>query len=171
MNLRLAVRNLFKNPFVTIMAILSLGLGIGANAAIFSLFDQILLRNVPIPEPERLVNLSSPGPRGQPTSPAISSAVAMLCSRTRCSVTSKKRKPPSPASLRTFFELCIYLTKSRRRVASHCSYPAAISRCWVCGPRWVDCLSLRTKKRPARRVSSCCLTITGGRGLMKARRS
>src|SRR5499427_240961 len=65
MNLRLAVRSLFKNPFVTIMAILSLGLGIGANAAIFSLFNQILLRNVPIPEPERLVNLSSPGPRGQ----------------------------------------------------------------------------------------------------------
>jgi predicted permease len=65
MKLRLAVRSLFKNPFVTIIAILSLGLGIGANAAIFSLFDQILLRNVPIREPERLVNLSSPGPRGQ----------------------------------------------------------------------------------------------------------
>src|SRR2546426_6837739 len=65
MNLRLAVRSLFKSPFVTVIAILSLGLGIGANAAIFSLFDQILLRNLPVPEPERLVNLSSPGPRGQ----------------------------------------------------------------------------------------------------------
>lgn len=65
MNLRLAVRSLFKNPFVTIVAILSLGLGIGANAAIFSLFDQILLRNLPVPEPERLVNVSSPGPKGQ----------------------------------------------------------------------------------------------------------
>src|SRR5215813_8545634 len=65
MNLRLAGRSLFKNPFVTIIAILSLGLGIGANTAIFSLLDQILLRNVPIREPERLVNLSSPGPRGQ----------------------------------------------------------------------------------------------------------
>src|ERR1051325_3101809 len=65
MNLRIAVRSLYKDPFVTIFAILSLGLGIGANAAIFSLFDQILLRNIPIPEPETLVNLSSPGPRGQ----------------------------------------------------------------------------------------------------------
>src|SRR5262250_49800 len=68
MNLRLAVRSLFKNPFVTSMAILSLGLGIGANAAIFSLFDQVLLRNLPIPEPEKVVNLSSPGPRDGNTS-------------------------------------------------------------------------------------------------------
>ena len=65
MNLRLAVRSLFKNPFVTVIAILSLGLGIGANAAIFSLFDQILLRNLPVPEPTGLVNLSSSGPKGQ----------------------------------------------------------------------------------------------------------
>src|SRR5262249_14276588 len=45
-----------------------LGLGIGANAAIFSLFHQILLRNLPVPEPERLVNFSSPGPREGNTS-------------------------------------------------------------------------------------------------------
>ncbi len=64
-HLRYALRGLRKNPFVTAIAILSLGLGIGANAAIFSLFDQILLRSLPVPQPERLVNLSSPGPRGQ----------------------------------------------------------------------------------------------------------
>jgi hypothetical protein len=68
MNLRLAVRSLFKKPFVTVIAIASLGLGIGANAAIFSLFNQILLRNLPVPEPDRLVNLSSPGPRDGNTS-------------------------------------------------------------------------------------------------------
>src|SRR5215471_3083359 len=68
MNLRLAIRSLFKNPFVTVIAILSLGLGIGANAAIFSLFHQILLRDLPVSEPERLVNLSSPGPREGNTS-------------------------------------------------------------------------------------------------------
>src|SRR5215831_14911107 len=68
MHLRLAVRSLFKKPFVTVIAILSLGLGIGANAAIFSLFDQVLLRNLPVPESERLVNLSSPGPRDGNTS-------------------------------------------------------------------------------------------------------
>jgi predicted permease len=62
-NLRLAFRTLFKSPFVTSVAILSLALGIGANAAIFSLFDQILLQPLPVQEPDRLVNLSAPGPK------------------------------------------------------------------------------------------------------------
>jgi predicted permease len=62
-NLKLACRTLFKTPFVTIIAIASLALGIGANAAIFSLFNQMLLRPLPVPEPARLVNIGSPGPR------------------------------------------------------------------------------------------------------------
>jgi len=45
-NLKFAFRTLFKTPFVTIVAIVSLALGIGANAAMFSLFNQILLRAV-----------------------------------------------------------------------------------------------------------------------------
>ena len=62
-NLKLALRTLFKAPFVTAVAIVSLALGIGANAAIFSLFNQMLLRPLPVPEPGRLVNLSAPGPK------------------------------------------------------------------------------------------------------------
>ena len=61
--LRLAFRTLFKSPFVTTVAIVSLSLGIGANAAIFSLFDQIILSPLPVQEPERLVSLSAPGPK------------------------------------------------------------------------------------------------------------
>ncbi len=68
MNLKLAIRRLFKTPFVTIIAILSLALGIGANAAIFSLFDQALLRSLPVQRPNELVNLSSPGPKQGPNS-------------------------------------------------------------------------------------------------------
>jgi len=60
-HLTLAFRTLFKTPFVTGIAVVSLALGIGANAAIFSLFDQILLRPLPVPEPDRLVNLAAPG--------------------------------------------------------------------------------------------------------------
>ena len=45
------------------MAVVSLALGIGANAAIFSLYSQFLLRPLPVAEPERLVNLESPGPK------------------------------------------------------------------------------------------------------------
>ena len=61
-SLKLALRTLTKTPFVTAVAILSLALGIGANAAIFSLFDQMLLRSLPVQEPDRLVNLAAPGP-------------------------------------------------------------------------------------------------------------
>jgi putative ABC transport system permease protein len=61
-HLKLAFRTLFKTPFVTGVAILSLALGIGANAAIFSLFDQLLLQPLPVPHPGELVNLSAPGP-------------------------------------------------------------------------------------------------------------
>ena len=67
-NLRLAFRTLFKTPFVTIVAVLSLALGIGANAAIFSLFDQMLLRPLPVHAPDRLVNLAAPGPHQGSTS-------------------------------------------------------------------------------------------------------
>ena len=63
MNLKFALRMLFKTPFVTLVAIVSLALGIGANSAIFSIFNQMLLRALPVQEPERLVNLSAPGPK------------------------------------------------------------------------------------------------------------
>lgn len=62
-SLKHAFRTLAKTPFVTTVAIISLALGIGANAAIFSIFDQLLLRSVPVPNPERLVNLGAPGPK------------------------------------------------------------------------------------------------------------
>jgi predicted permease len=62
-NIKLAFRRLFKAPFVTTVAILSLALGIGANAAIFSLFNEMLMRPLPVPAPHALVNLSVPGPK------------------------------------------------------------------------------------------------------------
>ena len=62
-NVKLAFRTLAKSPFVTAVAVLSLALGIGANAAIFSLFEQLLLRSVPAVEPGQLVNLAAPGPK------------------------------------------------------------------------------------------------------------
>jgi predicted permease len=68
MHLKLAYRTLVKTPFVTLVAIASLALGIGANTAIFSLFDQLLRRPLPVHEPEALVNLSAPPPKPGSTS-------------------------------------------------------------------------------------------------------
>jgi predicted permease len=67
-NLKLAFRTLARTPFVTAVAILSLALGIGANAAIYSMFDQMLMRPLPVQAPDRLVNLSAPGPKPGSTS-------------------------------------------------------------------------------------------------------
>jgi predicted permease len=65
---RLASRALLRSPFVTIVAIASLAFGIGANTAIFSLFNQMLLRSLPVTAPEALVNLGAPGPKPGSTS-------------------------------------------------------------------------------------------------------
>jgi predicted permease len=58
---RYALRNLRRSPVFSVVAILSLALGIGANTAIFSLLDQVLLRTLPVRNPRELVTLR-PGP-------------------------------------------------------------------------------------------------------------
>ena len=55
--LRYAARNLRKNPVFTLVAVLSLALGIGANTAIFTLLDQVMLRTLPVKDPQELVRL------------------------------------------------------------------------------------------------------------------
>jgi predicted permease len=62
-DLRFAFRTLSRTPVVTLVAILSLALGIGANTSIFSIMDQILLRGLPVPERTQLVNITANGQR------------------------------------------------------------------------------------------------------------
>ena len=61
-DLRFAVRGLRRSPLFATVAILSLALGIGANTAIFTLIDQILLRKLPVKAPDELVMLYQQGP-------------------------------------------------------------------------------------------------------------
>jgi predicted permease len=56
-DLKYAARSLSKTPTFTLVAVLSLALGIGATTTVFSLIDSLLLRTLPVPHPERLVTL------------------------------------------------------------------------------------------------------------------
>src|SRR5438477_10046930 len=69
--LRLAVRQLIKNPAFSAVAIITLALGIGANTAIFSIVNAVLLQPLPYPDADRIMVLNESSGPGQDYSVAL----------------------------------------------------------------------------------------------------
>ena len=89
-DVRLAIRSLGRSPLFATVAILSLALGIGANTAIFTLIDQIVLRKLPV---QRTRAAGHALPAGRRTTAAT---WARGCTRIRCTRTSRRRPSRSP---------------------------------------------------------------------------
>jgi putative ABC transport system permease protein len=60
-DIRFSLRGFARRPLFAVVVVATLALGIGVNATIFSVYDQMLLRDLPIPNPDGLVNFGSPG--------------------------------------------------------------------------------------------------------------
>jgi predicted permease len=79
-DLRFALRQLRRSPGFTAVAVVSLALGIGANSAIFSLFEQTLIRSLRVHDPGALVSLVGPGPKGGSVSTGQAGGMDMIFS-------------------------------------------------------------------------------------------
>ena len=62
-DVRFCLRGFARRPMFAVVVVATLALGLSINAAIFSIYDQVLLRELPVPAPDGLVNFGSPGPQ------------------------------------------------------------------------------------------------------------
>src|SRR5579872_763013 len=160
-DVRYGARMLLKSPTFTAVAIIMLALGIGANTAIFSLTDQVLLRQLPVREPEQLVVLRSPGDKpGHTSSEAMMLPPSPILSTRLCaSIT-----PLSPASWPAM--PCPSASPARAAPSAPAAnwFPAITSRCWASPRCWAASSPFRTRPLPGPIPSPSSATATGRGG-------
>jgi hypothetical protein len=140
-DVRFGFRSLRQSPVFTSVTLLTLTLAIGANVAIFSLLDVLVLRDLPVREPATLVQFLWTYPTDPPLNMSAAATTSVIGRRIRCSRTSSGRRRSAPKDEPT--------AAARRHLASSAS-PRASSTRWACeappAERWARRTSGRTHR-------------------------
>jgi hypothetical protein len=148
--LRLAARAIRRAPGFAATVVVCIALGVGANAAAFSLLDELIRRPLPVRDAERLVNLAAPGPNPGSDSCNQSGTCAEVFSLPM--YRDLARRPPrgSPGSPRIASSSPASRTTAGPPRARGCSSRARTSACSVSRRRADGCSALPTTSQPAR---------------------
>ena len=170
-NLKLAFRTLFRTPFVTVVAVVSLALGIGATAAIFSLFNQMLLRPLPVRAPEQLVNLSAPGPKPGSNSCNQAGDCDDVFSYAMFRDLEKAQAVFTGLAAHRIFGANLRLQRADAVGLGHARVGELLPDAWRAACPGPDARARATTAWSANRASSCSASTTGRSALASTRRS
>ena len=164
--IRDALRPLLRRKGITIIVILTLALGVGVNAGVFSVFHQILLQELAVPNAEQIVVFDSPGPRSEWVSNDSTGPHQQVFSYPLFEdLRSATETLDGVATFRAFG--VNWVRGARRPAAGGCWFPATISRCLNSSPRSVD-FSVVTRLKPRARRASRCLAMLCGETALAA---
>ena len=116
-DVRFCLRGFARRPLFAVVVVATLALGLSINAAIFSIYDQVLLRELPVAAPHELVNLALAGPEAGQHVVRTTAAPATRCSATRCSAISSASTGRSSVSPRIASSTPISRSTARRSPA------------------------------------------------------